>query len=84
MTAEYPATVAIVTSQALVPSFFFFLVFWASLLWGWLAGWGLSLGNGKEEERGRGDPKGEAHYTLFKYPSWRCFKSQQRQRETVS
>lgn len=84
MTAEYPAMVAIVTSQALVPSFFFFLVFWASLLWGWLVGWGLSLGNGKEEERGRGDPRGAAHYPLFKYPSWRCFKSQQRQRETVS
>lgn len=40
MTAEYPAAVAIVTSQALVPSFFFFLVFWASLLQGWLVGWG--------------------------------------------
>lgn len=86
MTAEYPATVAIVTSQALVPSFFFFLPCFLGLLVMGLAGRAgrVSWGNGKGEERGRGDPRGAAHYMLFKYPSWRCFKSQQRQRETVS
>lgn len=47
-------------------------------------GWGMNLGNGKEEERGRRDLRGAVHYALFKYPSWRCFKSQQRLRETVS
>lgn len=84
MTAEYPATVAIVTSQALVPSFFSLSCFLGLLVMGWLVEWGMSLGNGKEEERGRGDPRGAVHYALFKYPSWGCFKSQQRQRETVS
>lgn len=66
MTAEYPAMVAIVTSQALVPSFFFFLsCFLGLLVIGLAGGVGAEFGKWERGGKGEGSPKrGSPLYSL--------------------
>lgn len=65
MTAEYPATVAIVTSQALVPSFFFLSYFLGLLVIVLAGGRGGEFGKWERGGKGEGRPKrGSPLYAL--------------------
>lgn len=59
MTAEHPATVAIVTSQALIPSFFFFFLSCSLglLVIGLAGGVGDKFGKWERERKEEGRPK---------------------------